>query len=89
MLSGYYAAKYKFNEEQLRYFTSLGPFQTKLQQYPKNKELHSAKKTCMFAAKWFDEYPYLEYSVVKDAAFCFICRLFAEVTVIGIVYNLS
>jgi hypothetical protein len=24
----------------------------------------------------FDEFPHLEYSVVKNAAFCFVCQLF-------------
>ncbi|CAM4989241.1 unnamed protein product, partial [Rotaria socialis] len=28
----------------------------KLQQYPNNKELYLAGKTCTFAAKWLDEY---------------------------------
>jgi hypothetical protein len=25
---------------------------------------------------FFDEFPHLEFSVVKDAAFCFVCQLF-------------
>lgn len=27
---------------------------------------------------WFDEYPHLEYSVRKDAVFCFVCSLFDD-----------
>jgi hypothetical protein len=27
---------------------------------------------------WFDEYKWLEYSVDKDAAFCFFCYLFKD-----------
>jgi hypothetical protein len=57
---------------------SVGPLQVKLAEYPKQQELQAAGKTCKFASKWFDEYPYLEYSIKKDAAFCFTCRLFSD-----------
>ncbi|CAF5079757.1 unnamed protein product [Rotaria sp. Silwood1] len=76
--SGYYDVNHKFNEEQLRYLVSVYPLQVDLQQYPKNKELYADGKTCLFAATRFDEHSYLEYSVKKDAAFCFTWRLFAE-----------
>jgi hypothetical protein len=29
-----------------------------------------------FQKKWYEEYTWLEYSVSKDAAFCFSCRCF-------------
>ncbi|CAF5059671.1 unnamed protein product, partial [Rotaria sp. Silwood1] len=48
--SGYYDVNHKFNEEQLRYLVSLYPLQVDSQQYPKNKELCAAGKTCLFAA---------------------------------------
>ncbi|CAF1455551.1 unnamed protein product, partial [Rotaria sordida] len=75
---GYYDAGHKFTEKQLRYLVSVGPLQVKLEEYPKNRELYTAGKTCKFASKWYDEYPYLEYSIKRDAAFCFTCRLFPD-----------
>ncbi|KAF0749187.1 52 kDa repressor of the inhibitor of the protein kinase-like [Aphis craccivora] len=31
---------------------------------------------CQFSPLWCNEYPHLEHSLIKDAAFCFICTLF-------------
>ncbi|XP_021745244.1 uncharacterized protein LOC110711171 [Chenopodium quinoa] len=31
-----------------------------------------------FNVTWFDKYEWLEYSVEKDAAFCFVCYLFTD-----------
>ncbi|XP_028416040.1 zinc finger MYM-type protein 1-like [Dendronephthya gigantea] len=31
-----------------------------------------------FQKKWYEEYSWLEYSVAKDAAFCFSCRCFGQ-----------
>lgn len=33
-----------------------------------------------FPVSWFDKYNWLEYSVEKDAAFCFVYYLFADTT---------
>jgi hypothetical protein len=33
---------------------------------------------CRFQPKWFDEFKWLECSVHKDAAYCFICYLFKD-----------
>ena len=33
-------------------------------------------KQSRFNLTWFKEYPHLEYSTSKDAAFCFVCSLF-------------
>jgi len=30
-----------------------------------------------FRAEWYSRFPWLEYSLTKQAAFCFYCRLFA------------
>ncbi|XP_019864015.1 PREDICTED: zinc finger MYM-type protein 5-like, partial [Amphimedon queenslandica] len=30
-----------------------------------------------FNGNWFEKYPWLEYSILQDAAFCFPCRFFA------------
>ena len=57
------------------FMVNLGPFQPKLSSYPRKNEIPQSKQ-CRFSCKWFDEFPHLEYSVVKDAAFCFVCQLF-------------
>ncbi|CAF0839827.1 unnamed protein product [Rotaria sordida] len=75
---GSYNSNYKFTEEELRYFASVGPLQIKLDHYPRNEELYTTGKTCRFATKWYEEHSYLEYSEKKDAAFCFTCRLFTD-----------
>ena len=36
------------------------------------------KKTTSFQAKWYDDYPLIEYSVLKDRVYCFVCRLFGD-----------
>ena len=36
----------------------------------------SRKRTFKFQSRWYDLYSWLEYSVLKDAAFCFYCRCF-------------
>lgn len=36
----------------------------------------SGKRTFKFQSRWYDLYSWLEYSVLKDAAFCFYCRCF-------------
>ncbi|CAF0727051.1 unnamed protein product [Didymodactylos carnosus] len=67
-----------FSDDELRFLTTAGPFQPVLSHYPVNQDLKSKGQTCKFAAKWFEEFPYLEYSVIKNAAFCFACRLFGS-----------
>lgn len=51
-----------------------GPQQPVLNKYPQRQ--FGQEKRC-FQAAWFKTYPWLEYSVVKDAVFCFPCRFFA------------
>jgi hypothetical protein len=50
-----------------------GPFQPILQAYP-SKEQTGRKRS--FRADWFRQHPWLEYSVMADAVFCFACRHF-------------
>lgn len=55
--------------------TDLAPYGENIKQiilsaYPKNNEKRS------FNSSWFKIYEWLEYSVVKDAAFCYPCRHF-------------
>lgn len=46
------------------------PTQPKLRSYPKNNENRS------FMVKWYDNRPWLEYSINKDASYCYYCRHF-------------
>ncbi|CAB4043130.1 Hypothetical predicted protein [Paramuricea clavata] len=41
----------------------------------------SGKRTFKFQSRWYDLHSWLEYSVLKDAAFCFNCRCFG--TLVG------
>lgn len=52
-----------------------GPKQVKLSQYPQHN--YGLKKRS-FNSNWFGSFPWLEYSVSRDAAFCFSCRLFGK-----------
>ena len=49
-----------------------GPCQPKLICYPR-----SGKKNRSFKATWYSSFPWLEYSVAKDKAFCFACINFS------------
>jgi len=51
-----------------------------LKNYPKNDELAKQQDTCRFVAKWFEEFPMLEYSETTDKVYCFACRLFPKGT---------
>ncbi|CAF1475090.1 unnamed protein product [Didymodactylos carnosus] len=68
----------KFTDDESRYLTTQGPFQPKMSVYPQNLELKNKKHQCSFAAGWYGQYNYLKYSKIKDAAFCFCCRLFGQ-----------
>ena len=57
------------------YMIEQGPFQPKLTRYPRNRDIPPPKH-CQFSSEWFNTYPHLEYSISKDAAFCFVCQLF-------------
>ena len=72
------------NSEEL-ILTDISSFKTDL---PKQPKLTSYLKSRMggvgdnsrarcFQFAWFQQYPWLEYSQTKDAAFCFACRHFA------------
>ncbi|XP_040243323.1 uncharacterized protein [Aegilops tauschii subsp. strangulata] len=50
---------------------------------PKNhkfKFTNKSGKECRFCRVWFKEFPWIEYSVEKDRAFCFVCYLFKDKT---------
>lgn len=50
-----------------------GPTQPKLKNYPRTK---FGTFTRSFSHHWFQKYPLLEYSVSRDAIYCFVCRHF-------------
>jgi len=60
---------------QRQYLIDLGPHQPKLTRYPVNSNIDQCKQH-RFSSKWFNEYPLIEYSILKDAVYCFVCSLF-------------
>ncbi|XP_052295941.1 uncharacterized protein LOC107178787 isoform X4 [Citrus sinensis] len=61
-------------DEIRRAYIMAGPYQPRLSEYPKSgPEKHRRR----FQSSWFDSFPsWLEYSPIKDAAFCLPCYLF-------------
>ncbi|CAF3019819.1 unnamed protein product [Rotaria sp. Silwood2] len=66
----------KYDDDELRYLVSCGPYRDLNLSYPQNPELKRKNKQCSFTSNWYNDFPYLEYSIKKDATFCFCCRLF-------------
>ena len=58
-----------------REYLLLGPCQTIGHKYPQTK-IGAQKRS--FQDSWFKKHDWLEYSVAKDAAFCFYCFLFKQ-----------
>ena len=65
------------NVNQKKDLIEKGPCQPKLARFPPNNDI-PAHKQRQFSSRWYEEYPHLEYSITKDAAFCFVCSLFKE-----------
>nr|XP_051215497.1 uncharacterized protein LOC127333197 [Lolium perenne] len=60
-----------------RRFIEMGPCQ------PKNHKFEFTNKggrERRFSAVWFKDFPWIEYSVEKERAFCFVCYLFKDKT---------
>ncbi|WVZ80661.1 LOW QUALITY PROTEIN: hypothetical protein U9M48_028119 [Paspalum notatum var. saurae] len=59
-----------------RAYIALGPCRPKMKacDFPQ----HNSGGMRRFQPKWFDEFKWLEYSVHKDAAYCFVCYLFKD-----------
>lgn len=57
------------SNNQRKYLIELGPHQPCLALFPSDGKNR-------FNAQWYKEFKYLEYSTVKDAAYCFVCYLF-------------
>ena len=64
-------------DEDRVYMIKQGPCQPKLSRYPRNNDIPPPKHS-HFSSEWFNTYPHLEYSIMKDAAFCFVCQLFSS-----------
>ena len=65
-------------KRQRLYLAQIGPQQPKLFNYPSNEDIARRNKQNRFMAVWFSQYPFLEYSTEKDAAFCFVCQMFPK-----------
>lgn len=61
-----------------RAYIALGRCRPKMQK--KAFPQHDCGGKRRFQPQWFDEYKWLEYSVDKDAAYCFVCYLFKDST---------
>ena len=64
-------------DEDRMYIIQHGPFQPKLKSYPRNINIVESKQ-CHFSSEWYNSFPHLEYSITKDAAFCFVCQVFSS-----------
>ena len=54
------------------------PNQPKHYQFPKSKYKETDPSPSPFQLDWYRRYPWLHYSVEKDAAFCFYCCKYLE-----------
>ncbi|ESR54147.1 hypothetical protein CICLE_v10024545mg [Citrus x clementina] len=59
-----------------REYIKMGPYQPKLRDYRLTNDGMQERR---FQYHWFKKFPWLEYSEVKDSAFCFPCFLFYEI----------
>ena len=63
---------------QRQFLISLGPHQPKLARYPRDNNI-PVNKQQHFTPIWFNEFPMLEYCIVADSVFCFVCSLFSQI----------
>jgi hypothetical protein len=70
-------ASYPINEQEVvrRGFVAKGPCQPRKYNFPIREIQNRPRQFCL---SWFDKYPWIEYSVEIDAAFCFVCYLFKD-----------
>ena len=68
----------KLTESPIKYLIHIGPCQPKLSAYTKNNDLVKKGKQSCFCPTWYKDYPYLEYSISENKAFCFVCSLFGR-----------
>uniref|UniRef100_A0ACD5VTT1 Uncharacterized protein n=1 Tax=Avena sativa TaxID=4498 RepID=A0ACD5VTT1_AVESA len=72
-------SRYDVNDQDRvrRRYIEMGPCQPKKHKF---KVTVKSGKDRRFYPGWFAEFPWIEYSVEKDAAFCFVCYLFKDKT---------
>uniref|UniRef100_A0ACD5T8V5 Uncharacterized protein n=1 Tax=Avena sativa TaxID=4498 RepID=A0ACD5T8V5_AVESA len=72
-------SRYDVNDQDRvrRSYIEMGPCQPKKHKF---KVTVKSGKDRRFYPGWFAEFPWIEYSVEKDAAFCFVCYLFKDKT---------
>ena len=66
----------KLTDSQKEYLIAVGLHQPVLPAYPNDAKICEGHKQARFDPGLYKEYPHLEYSLAKDAAFCFVCFLF-------------
>ena len=66
-----------YNHDEIRrhYYLSKGPCQPVLHDYSVS---YFSKKPHRFGSEWYVNRKWLEYSIDKDATFCFYCYLFGR-----------
>jgi len=62
-------------DEARRAYLQIGPYRPAGHKFPKTKK-DGKGQSRGFVGSWFDQFDWLEYSVAKDAAYCFYCYLF-------------
>ena len=65
------------NDNQREHLVDVGPFQPRLSCFPANPDIPQGKQN-RFSPRWYDYYPHSEYSIDRDAVFCFVCWLFDD-----------
>ena len=70
-------ANYPVNDQDAvrRSYIIKGPYQPYAHEFESRKIGHRDRQ---FNPIWFYKYPWIEYSIKKEAAFCFVCYLFAK-----------
>ena len=67
----------KLSDNQKRYLIKKGPHQPTLAKFPQKDSIPVSQQR-QFTANWYKEFPHLEYSIGKDAAYCFISSFFGK-----------
>ncbi|CAF2193147.1 unnamed protein product [Rotaria magnacalcarata] len=74
---GAYISSPRFSTDEMKYLIELGPRATN--NLAENDDVEStSKKSLSFQDRWYCDYPLIEYSILKDRAYCFACRLFGS-----------
>uniref|UniRef100_A0A8D8H1G0 (northern house mosquito) hypothetical protein n=1 Tax=Culex pipiens TaxID=7175 RepID=A0A8D8H1G0_CULPI len=69
------AAGVRTDRHQFAAMVRKGPFQPSLSEYPITR--FGGKKRA-FRKAWYAVHDWLEYSIITDKTFCFVCRLFGK-----------